>query len=104
MFGYVRPYKPELKVKEYELFRAAYCGLCWSLKEKYGADAGFNSFLAIFRIRYAEGLLTMSTIPIIDVALDSGFNSVHTFIRTFKKYNQMTPSEYRAMYKEGEYV
>ena len=36
MFGYVRPYKPELKVKEYEMFRAAYCGLCWALKEKYG--------------------------------------------------------------------
>ena len=36
MFGYVRPYKPELKVREYEMFRAAYCGLCWALKEKYG--------------------------------------------------------------------
>ena len=41
MFGYVRPYKPELKVKEYEMFRAAYCGLCWSLKEKYGSVARF---------------------------------------------------------------
>lgn len=41
MFGYVRPYKPELKVKEYEMFRAAYCGLCWALKEKYGAIARY---------------------------------------------------------------
>lgn len=41
MFGYVRPYKPELKIKEYELFRAAYCGLCWSLKNRYGARARY---------------------------------------------------------------
>ncbi len=41
MFGYVRPYKPEMKVKEYEMFRAAYCGLCWVLKEKYGSAARY---------------------------------------------------------------
>ena len=28
MFGYVRVSKGELKVKEYELYRGAYCGLC----------------------------------------------------------------------------
>ena len=28
MFGYVRPYTPELKVAEYEKYRAVYCGLC----------------------------------------------------------------------------
>ncbi|MGN1346941.1 MAG: DUF5685 family protein [Eubacteriales bacterium] len=28
MFGYVRPFVPELKVAEYELYRAVYCGLC----------------------------------------------------------------------------
>ncbi len=28
MFGYIRPYVPELKVKDHELYRAIYCGLC----------------------------------------------------------------------------
>jgi hypothetical protein len=26
MFGYVKAYIPELKIKEYELYRAGYCG------------------------------------------------------------------------------
>lgn len=28
MFGYVRPQVPQLKVMEYEMYRAVYCGLC----------------------------------------------------------------------------
>ncbi len=28
MFGYIRPVQGELLVKEYELYRAAYCGIC----------------------------------------------------------------------------
>lgn len=31
MFGYVKPVSAELKVKEYELYRAVYCGLCEAL-------------------------------------------------------------------------
>lgn len=37
MFGYVRPLAPELKVKEFERFRACYCGLCHELGREYGA-------------------------------------------------------------------
>lgn len=37
MFGYVRPLAPELKVKEFERFRACYCGLCHELGKEYGA-------------------------------------------------------------------
>ncbi len=37
MFGYVRPLVPELKVKEFERFRACYCGLCHELGREYGA-------------------------------------------------------------------
>ena len=36
MFGYVRPFKPELKIKEFEWFRAAYCGVCNALSARYG--------------------------------------------------------------------
>lgn len=36
MFGYVIPCKMEMKVKDFELFRAYYCGLCKSIKKSYG--------------------------------------------------------------------
>ncbi|MFA6948142.1 MAG: DUF5685 family protein [Eubacteriales bacterium] len=36
MFGYIRPAPPELKVKEYSFYRAAYCGLCRSLGKYTG--------------------------------------------------------------------
>lgn len=36
MFGYVTPCKMELKMKDYEKFKAYYCGLCRSIKKNYG--------------------------------------------------------------------
>lgn len=36
MFGYIVPDKPELKLKEFELFRAYYCGLCRSIGDRCG--------------------------------------------------------------------
>lgn len=36
MFGYVTPCKMELKIKDYEKFKAYYCGLCKSIKNSYG--------------------------------------------------------------------
>lgn len=36
MFGYVVPDKPELKIKEYELYKSYYCGICHSIKRRYG--------------------------------------------------------------------
>jgi len=39
MFGYVRPYVSELKVKEFEQFRSCYCSLCHALGKQYGVPA-----------------------------------------------------------------
>ena len=36
MFGYVTVYKDELKIKDYNRYRAYYCGVCRSLKNSYG--------------------------------------------------------------------
>lgn len=36
MFGYVNINKPELKIREFDEYRAYYCGLCRSLKKNYG--------------------------------------------------------------------
>lgn len=52
MFGYVKPLRCELKVKHHEQFKAVYCGLCHTLRRRYGWFAGFIlnydfTFLAI---------------------------------------------------------
>lgn len=52
MFGYVRPCKAELKVRELMLFQAAYCGLCHSLKDTAG-------ILARFTVNYDFTVLAM---------------------------------------------
>ena len=36
MFGYVLVNKPELKIREFEVYRSYYCGLCHALKSRYG--------------------------------------------------------------------
>jgi hypothetical protein len=41
MFGYVQPYKPELKMKEYDAFQGYYCGLCKAIRDKYTHAARF---------------------------------------------------------------
>lgn len=37
MTGYVRLFKPELKMREYEQYRGVYCSLCKQLGKRYGA-------------------------------------------------------------------
>ncbi len=36
MFGYVTIYKPEMKMKDFAVYNEYYCGLCHTLKKKYG--------------------------------------------------------------------
>lgn len=39
MFGYIKPLEAELKVKEYDFYKAVYCGLCRALKGSVGCLA-----------------------------------------------------------------
>lgn len=41
MFGYIIPDKRELKIKEFELFRSYYCGLCKSMGRSFGVLSRF---------------------------------------------------------------
>lgn len=36
MFGYIRPFKPNMRVCEFEAYQSAYCGLCRVLGKEYG--------------------------------------------------------------------
>ena len=53
MFGYVKVFQPELKMKEFEQYRGIYCALCKNLRRRYGHIASWSLhydfvFLAMF--------------------------------------------------------
>lgn len=58
----------------------------------------FKDILTSYRLRYAEALLAVTDLPILDISLASGFNSERTFSRLFNARNGMSPSAYRARY------
>ncbi|MGI5894395.1 MAG: DUF5685 family protein [Candidatus Merdivicinus sp.] len=57
MFGYIKPFKPELKVKEFDTYQAFYCGLCRQLGEAFGPFAKLTlSYDFTFLAMVAVGL------------------------------------------------
>ena len=56
MFGFIRPYKPELRVREVNRFQAVYCGLCHEIKDRYGR-------LQTYFLSYDMTFLLWSLVP-----------------------------------------
>lgn len=52
MFGYVKVAKDELKVREYNVYKSYYCGLCKTLKSEYG-------YLSRFGLNYDSVFLAL---------------------------------------------
>ncbi len=59
----------------------------------------YTDFITKERLHKAEELLTNSNLSITDAALQSGFNSISTFNRTFKRYKRCSPTEFRDLYQ-----
>ena len=60
VFGYVKIAKGELKVKEYEMYKAVYCSLCKTLGKHYGFLSRLTlsydfTFLALLNMSLKEG-------------------------------------------------
>lgn len=55
MFGYVVVNKPELKFKEFDIYKGYYCGLCHSLKKRYGI---FGQLTLTYDMTFLSMLLT----------------------------------------------
>jgi hypothetical protein len=64
MFGYIVPEKPEMKIKEYELFRAYYCGVCKSIAKRHGQ---FERFLLNYDSAFLAVLLSAAAGEIVNV-------------------------------------
>ncbi len=86
MFGYVNAYKNELKVKDYDTYRAYYCGVCFSLKKNM-------SFLSRFGLSY--------DITFMAIVLDSLNNNR---IKAEKKICMAHPLKKRAVVTENEAI
>ena len=59
MLGYVMAYKPELKMREYEAYRAYYCGVCKAVADRFGQAPRFAlsydfAFLALLLSSLSE--------------------------------------------------
>lgn len=59
MFGYIKASKGELKVKEYETYKAVYCSLCRTLGKEYG-------FLTRFTLSYDFTFLALLNLSLIE--------------------------------------
>lgn len=82
MFGYVTPLKMELKVKDYEKFKAYYCGLCHYIKKNFGNIPRLSlsydmTFLAILLDSLQEG----------NISYDQFFCLVHPTKKKLKIIN-----------------
>ena len=59
MFGYIKIYKPEMKIKEYEVYKGIYCTLCKELQKEYGFLSRFLlSYDGAFYVMYKLGIST----------------------------------------------
>ncbi|CAI6043642.1 helix-turn-helix transcriptional regulator [Cohnella sp. JJ-181] len=54
------------------------------------------------RTRIAANLLKYTDLSVLDVALQSGFDNVSYFIKTYKKYTGLTPNAWRKQKHHGE--
>lgn len=62
----------------------------------------FKEYLIIQRLSLAKDLLIETDCNITQVAHNSGFNNVNHFIRIFKKYEGITPYQYRKKLRADE--
>ena len=77
MFGYVVINKPELKFKEFDVYKSFYCGLCYSLRSRYG-------FVGQFTLSYDMTFLVM-LLTSLDVYKRQSLNFSKSFTTTEPK-------------------
>ena len=63
-------------------------------------DTNFNNYINSFRVEYAKELLVtnkFSNLSIEGIGIEAGFHSKSTFYAAFKKIENTTPAQYRAI-------
>ena len=84
MFGYVKPYTPELKIIENQYYQAAYCGLCRTMKNESG-------ILSRMTLSYDITFLVLSRLALTGEIPE--FYKKRCFVHPFKKKLVMKPND-----------
>ena len=85
----------KLSIPEYRLRRL--------INQKLG-HRNFSAFVNNYRLSEAMAALSdpsQSSVPVLTIALDTGFGSIGPFNRAFKAHTGMTPTEYRRERSDG---
>ena len=86
MFGYIRPRRDTLLVRDYDRYRAAYCGLCRALGKRCG-------FAARFLVSYDMTFLYLLFRAPAD--LNERLRPLGTQVRSCANYQGLGPEWYR---------
>ena len=57
MFGYIRGYKPYMRVYEFEIYRSIYCGICKDMHRRFG-------FFTRFTLSYDAAFLALMDLSV----------------------------------------
>lgn len=69
---------------------------------KKHVNMNFSDYLAYVRIMVAKRLLKDSGMSMKAISMEVGYSDSNYFARVFKKYENMTPTEYRNRVIQGE--
>lgn len=106
MFGYVAPYKMEMKVRDHEKFKSYYCGLCIAIKKKYGQLPRFSlnydmTFLGILldsledkKITYIKGNCIAHPLKRKNIIVDSSALNYAAFCNICLTYYKLLDDYY----------
>ncbi len=84
MFGYIMPEKPELKIKEFDIYRAYYCGVCKSIGKRHGQ-------LKRMTLTYDSAFMAMLLCSVlkVDTKLVKERCMVHPLKKSFVTHNEI---------------
>ncbi len=96
--NYKKDLTSQMMAREINLSKYYFCRLFKSVTGKTPIE-----YLNFYRINQAVSLLQKyKDRKILDISIDVGFNNFSYFIRTFKKFKDCTPTEYRSQYLLNE--
>lgn len=102
VFDYIgEHFKEQIKLEELaQLVSLSPHYLCKCFKKVTGRT--IFEYIEQMRVQYSCYLLKTTRTSVVEIAMESGFNTVSYYNRVFKKYNGLTPNQYRKIIVESQ--